>query len=48
MLLVTADPRAAELVFDEQVVGIIPKPFDLDVMVDVVARVLSGQPPTGG
>lgn len=44
VLLVTADPRAAQLAFDEQVVGIIPKPFDLDAVVDAVAQVLNSRP----
>jgi CheY-like chemotaxis protein len=48
ILLVTADPRAAELVFDEHVVGVVPKPFDLDTVADTVARVLRHPSQTRG
>ena len=39
ILLVTADPRAAQIAVGEQIVGYLAKPFDIDAVIDKVATV---------
>ncbi|MGH9173201.1 MAG: response regulator transcription factor, partial [Vicinamibacterales bacterium] len=41
ILLVTADPRAAQVAVGEQIVGYLAKPFDLDAVIDRVATALN-------
>ena len=42
ILLVTADPRAADVALGEQVVGYLTKPFDLDTLLGTVSRLVDG------
>ena len=40
ILLVTADPRAAQVALDEQVVGYLSKPLDLDTLIGAVTALV--------
>ena len=47
ILLVTADPRAEQVALDQQVVGYLRKPFDLETLLDTVARLVEGSSVAG-